>query len=186
HTLTATFLKKSSALIETERQPYLARFNMDRHPRVQPALYSIFITGPFEAKGAGDTPSRRRIFACQPKTAADEDGCAQRILSGLARRALRRPASASDLQVLTKFYKEGKASGGFESGIEMALRAILTSPSFLFRIERDPANATSGAAYRVSDLDLASRLSFFIWSSIPDDELLDTAIQGRLRQPAVF
>src|SRR5262249_57199652 len=100
HALTATFLKKSSALIETERQPYLARFNMDRHPRVQPALYSIFITGPFEAKGAGDTPSRRRIFACQPKTAADEDGCARRILYGLARRGVRRPATASDLPAL--------------------------------------------------------------------------------------
>jgi mono/diheme cytochrome c family protein len=186
HAITATFLRKSSALIETERQPYLARFNMDRHPRSQPALYSISITGPFQTTGAGDTPSRRRIFSCQPQKASEEDACAQRILSSLGRRAFRRPVSPADLQVLTKFYKEGKASGGFESGIEMALRAILTSPNFLFRIEREPANAAPDTVYRVSDLDLASRLSFFVWSSIPDDELLDLAIQGKLRQPAVL
>jgi hypothetical protein len=186
HVLTATFLKKSSALIETPRQPYLARFNMDRHPRVQPALYSISITGPFNPTGAGDTPSRQRVFSCHPQKAADEDGCAQRIISGLARRAFRRPASTADLQVLTRFYKEGKASSGFESGIEWALRAILTSPNFLFRIEQDPANAVPDTIYRVSDLDLASRLSFFIWSSIPDDELVETAIQGKLHQPAIL
>src|SRR5262249_34645309 len=150
------------------------------HPRVQPALYSISITGPFNPTGAGDTPSRRRIFSCRPQKPSDEDTCAQRILSGLARRAFRRPASTTDLQMLTKFYKEGKSSGGFEAGIETALRAILASPNFLFRIEQDPPNAAPGTVYRVSDLDLASRLSFFLWSSIPDDELLDTAIQGKL------
>ena len=186
HVLAATFLKRSSALIETERQPYLARFNMDRHPRVQPALYSISITGPFDSTGAGDTPSRRRLFSCRPAKPSEEDGCAQKVIGTLARRAFRRPVTPADTQVLTKFYKEGKASGGFESGIEMTLRAILTSPNFLFRIEQDPANATPGTVYRVSDLDLATRLSFFIWSSIPDDELLDTAIQGKLRQPAVL
>src|SRR5262249_43946082 len=185
HVLTATFLRKSSALIETERQPYIARFNMDRHPRAQPALYSVSITGPFNPTGAGDTPSRRRIFSCYPQKAAEEDGCAQQILAVVGRRAFRRPVASADLQVLTKFYKEGKAAGGFDSGIEMALRAILTSPNFLFRMEQDPPNA-AGSVYRVSDLDLASRLSFFLWSSIPDDELLDAAIQGRLRQPAVL
>ena len=185
HTLAATFLRKSSALIETERQPYLARFNMDRHPRAQPALYSITITGPFDPAGAGDTPSRRRIFSCRPQKAADEDGCARQILTTLARRAFRRPVAPADVQVLTKFYKEGKASGGFDSGIEMALRAILTSPNFLFRMEQDPPRST-GSVYRVSDLDLASRLSFFLWSSIPDDQLLDTAIQGKLREPTTI
>jgi hypothetical protein len=186
HELDATFLKKSSALIETERQPYLARFNMDRHPRVQPALYSISITGPFDPAGAGDTPSRRRIFSCRPQKPSDEDGCAQQVISALARRAFRRPVTAAEMQVLTKFYKEGKASGNFESGVEMSLRAILTSPNFLFRIEQDPPNSPPATAYRLSDLDLASRLSFFVWSSIPDDELLDAAIQGKLRQPQVL
>ena len=186
HELTATFLSKSSALIETERQPYIARFNMDRHPRVQPALYSISIAGPFQPTGAGDTPSRRLIFSCQPKVPTEEDGCAQQIVSGLAKRAFRRPATPDDIQQLMKFYREGKTSEGFDSGIEMILRAILTSPNFLFRMEQDPANAASGTVYRVSDIDLASRLSFFLWSTIPDRELLDTAIQGKLHQPAVL
>ena len=95
--LDATFLKRSSALIETERQPYLARFNMDRHPRVQPALYSISITGPFDPSGAGDTPSRRRIFSCRPPKPSDEDGCAQQVISTLARRAFRRPVTAAEI-----------------------------------------------------------------------------------------
>jgi uncharacterized protein DUF1592/uncharacterized protein DUF1588/uncharacterized protein DUF1585/uncharacterized protein DUF1587/uncharacterized protein DUF1595 len=186
HTVAVTFLKRSSALIETERQPYLARFNMDRHPRAQPALYSISITGPFQTTGAGDTPSRRRIFSCKPAKPAEEDGCAQRILSTLARRAYRRPVVSADVEALTRFYKDGKSYGGFESGIEMALRAMLTSPNFLMRIEQDTPNAAPNTSYRVSDVDLASRISFFLWSSVPDDELLDAAIQGKLRQPAVL
>jgi hypothetical protein len=182
HVVAAAFLKKSSALVETERQPYQARFNMDRHPRIQPALYSVSITGPFETTGAGDTPSRRKIFTCHPDQASDQEPCARRILGNLARRAYRRPVTASDLQVLAKFYNEGRESGGFEAGIEMALRAMLTSRAFLFRIEQDPPNTPPNTAYRVSDVDLASRLSFFLWSSIPDEELLRVAEQGRLRQ----
>jgi len=186
HALGAAFLKKPSALLTTERQPYQAHFNMDRHPRVQPALYSISVVGPFEAKGPGNTPTRSRIFVCQPANASEEDACAKRILSTLLRRAYRRPVTDKDVQVPLKFYKDGKAGGGFDAGIEMALQALLVSPEFLFRVERDPANIASTTAYRLTDVELASRLSFFLWSSIPDDELLDVAIAGKLKEPAVL
>jgi len=186
HEITAAFLKKPSALLETERQPYQAHFNMDRHPRVQPALYSISITGPFDPKGPGDSESRRRIFVCHPAGASDEDACAKRIVSTLARRAWRRPVTDADIQAPLRFYKEARQDSGFDAGIGMALRAVLVSPQFLFRIEQDPANLTPGTAYRLSDLELASRLSFFLWSSIPDDELLETAIKRKLRQPGVL
>ncbi len=186
HALGVAFLKKPSALLQTERQPYQAHFNMDRHPRIQPALYSISITGPYEAAGPGDTPSRRRILACRPAEPEVEEGCAQRIFAALLRRAYRRPVSEADLQVPLKFYKDARAEGGFQAGIEMGLRAVLVSPEFLFRVEQDPAGVAPNTAYRVSDLELASRLSFFLWSSIPDDELLDLAIQGKLKTPAVL
>ncbi|MES1260905.1 MAG: DUF1592 domain-containing protein [Acidobacteriota bacterium] len=186
HELAVAFLKKPSALLETERQPYQAHFNMDRHPRVQPALYSISIVGPFHAQGPGDTASRERIFVCHPASDAEDDACAKRIVSTLARRAWRKQISDPDIKVPLKFYKDARKEGGFEAGIEMALRAVLVSPQFIFRIEQDPANVASGTAYRLNDLDLASRLSFFLWSSLPDDELLDTAIQGKLKQPAVL
>jgi mono/diheme cytochrome c family protein len=186
HELAAAFLKKPSALPETERQPYQAHFNMDRHPRIQPALYSISVAGPFDAKGPGDTASRRRIFVCQPAKAAEEDGCARRIVATLARRAWRKPVTDADIRVPLKFYREASREGGFEAGVEMALRAVLVSPQFLFRIEQDPAGVTPGTDYKLSDVELASRLSFFLWSSIPDDELLDAAVKNRLRQPAVL
>jgi hypothetical protein len=185
HAISATFIKKSSALQETERQPYDAHFNMDRHPRIQPAVYSVSIGGPFDATGAANLPSRKRIFACTPTTKAAEDQCAATIVSTLARRAYRRPVTAEDTRGPLKFYKDARVSGTFDEGIEMALRAILTSPDFLFRVERDPANARAGQPYRISDLELASRLSFFLWSSIPDDELLNLATQGKLHEPAV-
>ena len=155
---------------------------MDRHPRVQPALYSISVTGPFNATGPGETESRRRIFVCH----TDDDACAKRILATVARRAWRGPVSDADLQVPLRFYREARATGGFENGIEIALRAILISPRFLFRVEQDPPGIAPKTAYRLSDLDLASRLSFFLWSSIPDDELLDAALDGSLRRPAVL
>jgi hypothetical protein len=186
HVLSVAFPKKQSVLLETERQPYQAHFNMDRHPRPQPALYSISINGPYEAKGPGDTPSRRRIFVCTPAKPGEEEACAKRILTTLMRRAYRRPVTDADLQVPLKFYKEARADGGFEPGIEMALRAVLVSPEFLFRVEQDPAGLAPNTAYRISDLELASRLSFFLWSSIPDDELLDAAARGRLKTPAVL
>ena len=186
HTFGAAFLQKNSALIESERQPYQAQFNQDRHPRQQPAVHSVSISGPFAPTGAGDTPSRRRIFACRPATAADEADCAATIISGLARRAYRRPVSFTDIEMPLAFYERGRADGDFEAGIEFALRALLTSPEFLFRIERDPDGVPAGAAYALSDVELASRLSFFLWSSIPDDALLDAAEAGQLGDPAVL
>ena len=186
HTFGAAFLQKNSALIESERQPYQAQFNQDRHPRQQPAVHSVSISGPFAPTGAGDTPSRRRIFACRPATAADEADCAATIISGLARRAYRRPVSFTDIEMPLAFYERGRADGDFEAGIEFALRALLTSPEFLFRIERDPDGVPAGAAYALSAVELASRLSFFLWSSIPDDALLDAAEAGQLGDPAVL
>ncbi len=185
HAVGAAFLRKNAALIETERQPYQAQFNQDRHPRQQPAVHSISISGPFNPSGAGDTPSRDRIFTCRPSAAADEADCAARIISTLARRAYRRPVSYGDIEMPLSFFERGRADGGFEAGIELALRALLTSPEFLFRIEEDPEDAAPGTPYRLGDFALASRLSFFLWSSIPDDELLDLAEAGKLGDPAV-
>ncbi len=194
HTLGVAFLKKPSALLETERQPYQAHFNFYRHPRIQPAIYSISIIGPYAAEGPGDTPSRRRIFVCRPAGPNpagpnEEEGCAKRILSTLMRRAYRRPVSGEDLERPLKFYREASAQGGpngFDAGIEMALSAVLVSPEFLFRVEQDPDGVAPSTAYRLSGVDLASRLSFFLWSSIPDDELLEAAIRGELSKPAVL
>ena len=186
HTFGAAFLQKNSALIESERQPYQAQFNQDRHPRQQPAVHSVSISGPFAATGAGDTPSRRRVFTCRPATPADEADCAATIISSLARRAYRRPVSFTDIEMPLAFYERGRADGDFEAGIELALRALLTSPEFLFRIERDPDGVPAGAAYALSDIELASRLSFFLWSSIPDDALLTAAEAGQLGDPAVL
>src|SRR6185436_1840700 len=162
HDVGVTFLRKTFALEETERQPALAHFNMDRHPRVQPALYSISVTGPFDPGAVTDTPSRKRLFVCRPANAAAEEGCAKRIVSTLARRAYRRAVTDADIQTPMAFYKEARAEGGFEAGIEMATRAVLASTEFLFRIERDPKGTAPGTAYRVSDVDLESRLSFFL------------------------
>ncbi len=189
HELAADFVKKPTALLETVRQPYQAHFNMDRHPRVQPALYSISVTGPYNPKGPGDTPSREKVFVCHPSQGAEEDGCAKRIITTLARRAWRRQVNDADVEVPLKFYADAKKDGGFEAGIEMAVRAVLVSPRFIFRIEQDPASvgkAAAGTPYKLSPTELASRLSFFLWSSIPDDELLDAAIKGTLAQPAVL
>ena len=182
HRVAAAFLAKQGALIETERQPYQAHFNMDRHPRTQPALRSVSIAGPFGAGGVSETPSRRRIFQCRENT----DACARRIIGTLARRAYRRPITDRDLEPLLAFYREAAAAGGFEDGIEMALRATLASTEFLFRIERDPAGAAAGTAYGLDDVALASRLSFFVWSSPPDDQLLSLAEQGELKRPEVL
>ncbi|MFN0104599.1 MAG: DUF1592 domain-containing protein [Bryobacteraceae bacterium] len=183
HLVAVAFPKRTGALLETERQPYQAHFNMDRHPRIQPAVYSLTFNGPYGEQRPGDTPSRRRILVCQPTKPGDEQSCAKKIVSTLARRAYRRPVTDADLQAPLRFFKE---QANFETGIEMALRAILVSPEFLFRVESDPASVAPQTAYRLSDLELATRLSFFLWSSIPDDELLDAAIQGKLKQPAVL
>ena len=153
-----------------------------------PAVATVAITGPFQTIGISDTaPSRRKIFVCRPSAAATEEVCAKRILSALAQRAYRRPVTDAEIKTLLDFYKEGRTEGRtFDAGIQRGLERVLASPSFLFRIERQPANATAGSVYRLGDLDLASRLSFFLWSSIPDDELLNTAITGKLHEPPVL
>ena len=229
-----TFYKQPSALVEQVREPF-------PNPRVagnagglagaQPFVQSVTVTGPYDAAGAADTPSRQRIFTCRPVAVADavaagtadgpaagaadgpaagtadgpaagttddlaagaadgpaagtadEAACAREILSRLARRAYRRPVSDDELAVLLDFYRQGRAAGGFDDGVELAIRRLLVSPEFLYRIEADPEGAAPGAPYPVADLDLASRLSFFLWSSIPDEELLAAAEAGRLRDP---
>ena len=154
--------------------------------KVEMGIDHIQIDGPFAATESGDTPSRRRIFTCRPKGRADEERCAASILSALARRAYRRQVTREDTDALLAIYRKGKDDGGFEGGIRWALETILVDPDFLFRIERDPATAKPGVPYRVGDVALASRLSFFLWSSIPDDTLLDLAERGRLKDPVVF
>ena len=186
HEVGVTFLKKPWAVLETDRQPYQAHFNVYRHPRVQPAVYQVSILGPFDATGPGQTPSRERVFVCRPAVPADEDACARRILAHLMRRAYRREVAEEDFESPLDFYRRGKAAGGFEAGIEMALSSILVSPEFLFRVEREPPGIGSDSVYPVSDVDLASRLSFFLWSSVPDDELLETALRGELSRPEVL
>jgi mono/diheme cytochrome c family protein len=152
-----------------------------------PFVSTVTISGPHDARGPGQTPSRDRIFTCRPATPADEPGCARTILSTLARRAYRGPVADTDLAVLLDFYEMGRADGGsFEDGIELGLRRLLVSPEFLVRIEADPVGASPATPYRVTDLELASRLSFFLWSGIPDDELLMLAERGRLSDAATL
>jgi cytochrome c5 len=199
-----TFVRKTSALAETIREPF-DRPHAEGGVRLQPSVESVTITGPFAPTGVSDTPSRRRIFSCRPPdvgrtlsgppatagpnkarpTSDVEDRCAKQILATMARRAYRRPATDAEVQVLLNFYNEGRASSGFEGGLEMALRRLLVSPEFLFRVESDPPGVAAGSTYRLSDLEIASRLSFLIWSSIPDDELLGVASKGTLSRPAV-
>jgi len=151
------------------------------------ALDSVAIRGPYDASDRGeDTPSLRNVMTCRPRTAAQEEPCARQILSSLARHAYRRPVTAAEVQTLMAFYRDGRKDGDFKTGLQVALSRILTSPNFLFRVEQDPPHAVPGKAYRISDLELASRLSFFLWSSIPDKALLDLAAQGKLHQPAVL
>ena len=158
------------------------------------AIDSVAIDGPFKITGPGDTPSRRKILTCTPDgntrgrepRGGDDVGCAKRILSTLARRAYRRPVTDDDVKTLLEFYKTGRQDGTFESGIQFALERMLIDPDFLFRAERDPSGVKAGAPYKLSDLELASRLSFFLWSSVPDDQLLDDAARGKLKDPAVL
>ena len=149
-------------------------------------VQGINIMGPFNPTGPGDTPSRRRLFVCRPAAAAEEEACAKNILTTVARRAYRGTVSSADLDTLMTFYKQGRAAGDFETGIQVALARVLVAPRFIYRVEEEPANVAAGAVYRISDLELASRLSFFLWSSIPDGELLELASKGRLRDAATL
>jgi hypothetical protein len=186
HAVGVAFLKKPSLLLESARRPYQAHFNSYRHPRIQPAIYSVSIIGPYGAESPGDTPSRRRLFVARPASPQQDERSARQILATLMRRAYRRPVTDADLHGPLELYRQARADGDFEAGIEMALSAVLVSPHFLFRVEQDRAGVAPHRGYRISDLELASRLSFFLWSSIPDDELLDVAIAGRLDEPAVL
>jgi len=180
HVVSVAFIKKPSVLSEAPRQPFKADYN----GRNQAAIFSVSVAGPYGATRPGDTPSRRRLFECRPAKPAGEAECAKTIVTSLARRAYRRAPTTEDVQELLSFYKEGRADGaGFEAGVEMAVRAVLASPEFLFRIERDPAGVPPRTVYRLGDVALASRLSFFLWSSGPDDTLLDLAIREKLSDP---
>jgi mono/diheme cytochrome c family protein len=185
HEVTATFLRKI-AESPNRLRPFL-RSNAGTYDSTgRPHIETLTITGPFKATGPGDTPARRRVFTCRPRTANDEEPCARRILSTLAGRAYRRPVGDADLAPLMTFYREGRQKGSFDTGIQLALRRLLASPTFVFRVENDPSSLAAGSVYRVSDIELASRLSYFLWSSMPDAPLLEAAIAGRLRQPAVL
>ncbi|MBI3895042.1 MAG: DUF1592 domain-containing protein [Acidobacteria bacterium] len=172
--------------IEGPLWPQMTPLEFEQYKGGDPAIARVMIVGPYNAKGAGDTPSRRKIFACYPTAPAEEEPCARKILTTLARSAYRRPVTAEDTEPLLKLYRSGRSQGGFEVGIETALERILAGPEFLFRIERDPSSVAPGTAYRISDVELASRLSVFLWSSIPDEELLSLAEGGKLRDPAIL
>ncbi|HYV61410.1 MAG TPA: DUF1592 domain-containing protein [Bryobacteraceae bacterium] len=184
--VTAAFLEGPEVQRPERLQPFQRsstdNFDWSGWPHIQ----TLSITGPFNATGPGDTPSRRRIFVCRPAKSAEESACARKILAALARQAYRQPVTDADLARILSFYESGRRDGGFEGGIERALERILASPKFVLRVEKDPANAAPGVVHRVSDLELASRLSFFLWSSIPDEELLTLAIAGKLHEPAVL
>jgi hypothetical protein len=202
HDVGVAFLLKTHAEDTAMREPFRRTDNAGGNGvnLSQPHVAALIITGPFAKAGPfpktgpfpepdmprSETPSRKLIFACHPANAGEEETCAKEILANLARRGYRRPLSDRDLAPLLAEYKTGREGADFDSGIEMAVRRLLVSPEFLFRVERDPAGIAPNTNYRVSDLELASRLSFFLWSSIPDDELVGLAVQGQLKDPKVF
>ena len=192
HLVQVYFAAKTSAYVEDLFDPYLRRTPY-KAANGEPVVSTVTITGPqpdtgVATDGSSDSPSRRRLLVCTPATDAVEAAaiCAKTILSTLARRAYRRPVTDADLEVPLALYREGASTGGFESGIELAVRGILVSPNFLFRFEDQPSSVAPNTPYRISALELASRLSFFLWSSIPDDELVDVAVQGTLHDPEVM
>ena len=187
-TVGVTFLQKDAAEDDYILEPFLRTTLDPVNEAGLPHIDQVTIAGPFNATGPGDTPSRRKIFTCHPANSSQEIGCAKQILETLARRAYRRPTTPNDMETLLSFYQAGRnaSDGNFDAGIERALRLILSSPEFVFRFEHDPASAAAGASYRIDDIELASRLSFFLWSSIPDDELLNLASAGKLSDPAAL
>ena len=186
HEVTATFIENMAVKDTVRLQPFLrsSADNFDWAGR--PHIQTFAVTGPFNPTGVGDTASRREIFTCRPTTPKRERDCATQILSRLARRAYRQPVSKAELEPILGFYEAARKKGTFESGIQRGLERILASPRFAFRVERDPESVAPGTPYRISDIELASRLSFFLWSSIPDNTLLDVAGRGRLKDPAVL
>jgi mono/diheme cytochrome c family protein len=180
HLIGVSFVQRTEARDEAVLRPRM------RSRGTQPAVGTVTISGPYDVTGPGQSPSRERIFVCRPSSTVEELPCARRILSTLVRRGYRRPATDADLADLMPFYSEGRQEGSFDLGIQKALERLLVSAQFLFRIERQPAAAAPGSLYRVSGLELASRLSFLLWSSIPDDELIEVAVAGKLNEPAVL
>src|SRR5215510_471623 len=186
HTVSVAFVEDPPVQEPNRLQPFI-RSSIDNFDWAgRPHMQTFTITGPFNATSAGDTPSRRKIFSCAAKTAALELPCADKILTSIAHRAYRGPVTPIDRQRIMKIYQDARAGASFEKGVEGALVRILAAPRFVFRVERDPAMVKPGLAYRLGDLELASRLSFFLWSSIPDDELLNVAEQGKLKDPATL
>ena len=188
HEVTITAVKSDAAKAEGLGPDRIPIWGHDYDGDIRaPLVFSVLlIGGPYNGQLPQESLSRRRIFVCTPSSASQEIPCATKILSALAQRAYRRPSTKDDVDTLLEFYRAGRANGDFESGIRSAIERLLVSPDFLFRIEADPAGVKPGAAYRIPDIELASRLSFFLWSSIPDDELLELGIRGKLKEPKVF
>lgn len=190
HTVVVTFLATNDAPGNDLNKHFL-RSSLETGGlpgfRFFPHVGKVVIDGPFKAAGAKDTAARKKLFVCTPASQAQETACATQIVNTLARRAYRRPVTTKDTETLMSFFQRGRNEGGsFDAGVEMALRRVLSDPDFIFRREAEPSTVTPGKPYRISDLEMASRLSFFLWSSIPDDELLKVAEQGRLKQPLVL
>jgi len=185
-TVSVAFVQDPAVEDTTRLQSYIrsSADNFDWAGR--PHMQTLAITGPFNATSPGTTPSRSRIFTCRPARANGERGCAKEILSTIARRAYRKPVTDADMQLVLSFYDRGREQGSFDRGIQMGLERILASPQFMFRLERDPAGVAPGSVYRLGDLELASRLSFFLWSSVPDDQLLAVAAAGKLKDHATL
>jgi len=185
HDVGVTFAKKSSASRQEVLQPFLREKHDARMDVGIPELDQIVIEGPLTVAGPGQSPSRERIFSCYPESEGEAAACAEQILTTLARRAYRRPITDDERTRLLGLYTHERDKGrSFETGVQTALAYVLVAPQFLFRMEQDPADAAPGSLYRISDLELATRLSFFLWSSVPDEELLDLAVEGRLSRPA--
>jgi Protein of unknown function (DUF1592)/Protein of unknown function (DUF1588)/Protein of unknown function (DUF1587)/Protein of unknown function (DUF1595)/Protein of unknown function (DUF1585) len=187
----AAFIQKFDGPLEDDVMPIelsLADLNNAAFPGVTslPHLSDFSISGPFHATGVSETPSRAKVFICRPSAGADEIPCARKIIAKLARQAYRRPVNETDLEDLLGFYQRGRNNGDFETGVSTALQAIISSPEFVFRFERTPAGTAAGTNYRVSDLELASRLSYFLWSTAPDDQLITMASEGKLRDPVIL
>jgi mono/diheme cytochrome c family protein len=186
HTVAVAFLRKPLVQSAELWQQFRRTAIDSNEDKGSPHLHKVDVVGPFNATGPGDTPSRRRVFLCRPAPGEDELPCAKEILTNLARRAYRRPVTDQDMEDLITFYQRGRNKGAFDQGIEMAIRRIISGPEFVFRTETDPEVAAPNSPYEISDLELASRLSFFLWSTIPDDQLYEAALQGTLKDPRVL
>ncbi len=190
HTVGVTFLATNDVPDSEVNKPFQRTMNTPGSIPgflFYPHVGQVWIEGPYDPQGASNTAARKKIFVCHPATPKDDASCARTIVSSLVKHAFRRPATSADLASLMKFYQEGRSDGGsFDDGIEAALQRVLADPEFVYRVEPEPAGLAAGKTYRISDLALASRLSFFLWSSVPDDELIDLATQGKLKDPAVL